>query len=342
MNGGISFVLPVAMRAYTLLEVIIVLVLITTVILLISMALDSYLRPMTINSTEVEEAQLAYTILNIIEKDILSVVVAIRVEQLEVDTSALTGVMGLPGAAELMADYDLEMPTEDFDEYDDEEWEDLMLYGTVPGIYGGIGWIQIDTAKLPRGEFYGSRQIRRDTSLAADRLSASKTVMYYLGADTGEVNLADPRYQPERLVGAIGRSLDPSALQYGLFRRQLDRQAMQYSLQMGTEYEDEQYDEPLAPEVQWIEFYYFDPEAGMEGTPGDWVDMWDMDERQMLPLAVMITVAIRRPDLGRNLLSVGPQSAPEPVVYSLVVPIPLDVEIVPYYYDDEEEWYDEE
>jgi len=330
------------MRAYTLLEVLIVLVLITAVILLVSTALDSYLRPMTINTTEVEEAQLAYTILKTIERDILSVVVAIRVEELEVDTSALTGVMGLPGADELLTDYNLEGLTEEPEEYDDEEWEDQILYGTVPGIYGGIDWIQIDTAKLPRGELYGSRQIRRGTSLAADRLSASKTVMYYLGADTGTVYIDDPRYQPERLVGAIGRSLDPSALQYGLFRRQLARQAMQYSIQMGTEYEDEQFDEPLAPEVEWIEFYYFDPEAGMEGTPGDWVDMWDMDERQMLPLAVMITVAIRRPDLGRNLLSLGSQSAPQPVVYSLVVPIPLDVEIVPYYYDDEEEWYDEE
>ena len=330
------------MRAYTLLEVLIVLVLITSVMLLVSTALDVYLRQTTINRTEVEEAQLAYTILKTIEKDILSVVVAIRVEELEVDTSALTGVMGLPGADELLADYGLEEFTEDFDEYDDEEWEEQMLYGTVPGIYGGIDWIQIDTAKLPRGELYGSRQIRRGTSLAADRLSASKTVMYYLGQDTGMVTIDDPRYQPERLVGAIGRSHDLGALQYGLFRRQLDRQAMQYSIQMGTEYEDEQYDEPLAPEVEWIEFYYFDPEAGMEGTPGDWVEEWDMDERQMLPLAVMITVAIRRPDLGRNLLSLGPQSAPEPVVYSLVVPIPLDVEIVPYYGAEDEEDYFEE
>jgi len=330
------------MRAYTFLEVLIVLVLITTVMLLISTALDIHLRQMTINRTEVEEAQLAYTILRTIEKDILSVVVAIRVEELEVDTSALTGVMGLPGAAELMAEYDLEIPTEDFEEYDDEGWEDQMLYGTVPGIYGGIDWIQIDTAKLPRGELYGSRQIRRGTSLAADRLSASKTVMYYLGPDTGTVSIDDPRYQPEKLTGAIGRSLDLGALQYGLFRRQLDRQAMQFSLQMGLEYEDEQYDEPLAPEVEWIEFYYFDPEAGMEGTPGDWVDAWDMDERHMLPLAVMITVAIRRPDLGRNLLSSGTQSALEPVIYSKIVPFPLDVDIVPYYYDEDEEWYDEE
>ena len=329
------FSLPCAMRAYTLLEVLIVLVLMTTVMLFIGMALDIHVRQMTINSTEVEEAQLARTILDKIARDIRSVVVPVRVEHLEVDVSALTAIMGLPGAGDLLEDFNVE----EFDEYaEDREFEDMMLFGTVPGIYGGLGWIQIDTARLPRGELFGARQIRRGTSLAADRLSASKTVRYYLGRDTGMVSIDDPLYQPERLMGSIGRSLEPGALQYGLFRRQLDRQATQYAIQMGMEFEHEQYDEPLAPEVEWIEFYYFDPEAGLLGATGDWVDAWDMDERQMLPLAVQIVIAIRRPNLGRNLFSLGAQEAPEPVIYSLVVPIPVCVDIVPFY---GEEWYDE-
>ena len=322
------------MRAYTLLEVLIVLVLITTVILLVGMVLDTVLRQMVINRTEVEEAQLARTILKNIERDILSVIVPIREETLEVDTSALTGVMGMPDAADLLGDFNME-DTGESEEYN-KEGEEQVLYGTIPGIYGSLEWIQIDTAKLPRGELYGSRQIRRGTSLAADRLSASKTVMYYLGQDTGMVSIDDPRYQPELLTGSIGRSLDRAALQYGLFRRQLDRQVMQYAIQEGLEYEDEQYDEPIAPEVEWIEFLYFDPEAEATGTTGDWVDAWDMDERQMLPLAVQITVAFRRPNLGRNVFSWGSQTAPEPVIYSLVVPIPLDVDVVPYYEEEEE------
>jgi len=56
----------------------------------------------------------------------------------------------------------------------------------------------------------------------------------------------------------------------------------------------------------------------------------------MLPLAVQITVAIRRPNLRRNLFSWGTQEPPEPVIYSLVVPIPLSVDIVPYYGTEEE------
>jgi len=327
------------MRAFTLLEVIIVLVLISTVLLLISMALDIHLRQIVNNRLDVEEAQLAQTILKSIAKDIRSVVVTIRDENLEVDTAALTAVMGLTGAEDLLADFDFDIPDED-EYYEDDEYEEDMIYGTIPGIYGGADWIQIDTAKLPRGELYGSRQVRRGTSVAADRLSASKTVYYYLGQDTDSISPNDPLYQPERLIGAIGRSLDRSAPQYGLFRRQLDRQVMQHAIQEGLEMEDEQFDELLAPEVAWIEFYYFDPEAALTGTTGDWVDAWDMDERQMLPLAVLITVAIRRPDIGRGLFSSGGQETLEPVVYSLVVPIPVSID-VPYFGEEEDEMYDE-
>jgi hypothetical protein len=159
--------------------------------------------------------------------------------------------------------------------------------------------------------------------------------LYHLGQDTGQLAIDDPRYQPEQLIGSIGRSLDPSAARYGLFRRQLDRQATQYAIQEGMEFEDEQYDEPLAPEVEWIKFYYFDPTIEQVGAMGDWVEEWDMDDRQMLPLAVQITVAIRRPNFGRSLLSLGTAIEKEPVVYSLVVPIPIGVEVPPEY--DEEE-----
>ena len=325
------------MRAYTLVEVLIVLALMTTVLLLVNMALDLHLRQMVINRTEVEEAQLARIILEKIAQDIRSVVVLLREEELEVDTTALTALTGL-GVADIQAQFDLEF-AEEFDEY--EDYEESIIYGVLPGIYGGtdeqgMSWIQVDTAKLPRGEMYGSRQIRRGTSMAADRLSASKTVMYYLGQDTGMVSIDDPRYKPEQFIGAIGRSIDPYALKYGLFRRQLDRQAMQYAIQEGYEFEDEQYDEPFAPEVEWIRFDYFDPTIEQLDMWGDWVDSWDMDERQMLPLAVRITVAIRRPDYGSPMLAWGTTENRD-VVYSLVVPISVSVDIPPL----EEEWDEE-
>ena len=311
-----------AVRAFTLIEILIVLVLMTTLMFLITMAIDVHLRQMTTNRIEVEEAQLARIVLEKIAQEIRSVIVPLREEFLEVDTTALTAVMGIEGASDLLAGLE---GGEEQDEYDDEE--EPYIYGTISGIYGGRDWIQIDTAKLPRGEMYGSRQIRRGTSTAADRLSASKTVLYYLGRDTGQMSIDDQRYQPERLIGAIGRSMDPNAPQYGLFRRQLDRQATQYAIQEGVEFEEEQHDEPLAPEVERIEFYYFDPTIDQLGMIGDWVEEWDMDERQMLPLAIQITVAIRRPHVGRSLLSFGTATEKEPVVYSLIVPIPVSVDV---------------
>ena len=316
-----------AVHAYTLFEVLLVLALLSTLLLLIGTAIDIHIRQMAINRTEVEEAQLARTLLDKIAQDIRSVIVAIREEYLEIDASALTAVMGLESTSDLLEGLEGLMEDEGEGEGEYEETEAPILYGTIPGIYGSSDWIQVDTAKLPRGELYGSRQVRRGTALAADRLSASKTVLYYLGADTGLLTLDDPRYQPEKLIGSLGRSFDYRAAQYGLFRRQLDRQAMQYAIQEGIEFEYEQDDEPLAPEVEWIEFAYFDPTINELGMTGDWISEWDMDERQELPLAVQITVAIRRPDLGRGLLSWGTQQIKEPVVYSKIVMIPVTIDV---------------
>jgi hypothetical protein len=255
-----------------------------------------------------------------------------------VDTAALTAIMGIETAADLLAGAGLEgLETSEEGEYGEEE--ETIIYGVMPGIYGDLEWIQIDAAKLPRGEMFGSRQIRRGTSFAADRLSASKTVLYYLGKDTGQLTLDDPRYQPQQLIGSIGRSLDINAPQYGLFRRQLDRQATQYAIHEGIETEYEQDDEPLAPEVEWIKFYYFDPTIELIDKMGDWVESWDMDDRQMLPLAIQITVAIRRPDFGRSLLSWGSTTTVrEPVIYSTIVLIPVGVDIPP---EEEEEYVDD-
>jgi len=308
-------------RAYTLLEVLIVLTLLTAVLLLVSMALDIHVRQMALNRTEVEEAQLARIVLEKIAQDIRSVVIPLREENLEVNITALT-MMGLDASTGIPID------VAEPDITETENVDETIIYGVVPGIYGDLEWIQIDTAKLPRGEMYGSRQVRRGSSLVSDRLSSSKTVLYYLGRDTGQLTMDDPRYQPERLIGSIGRSLDPNAARYGLFRRQLDRQVTQYAIHEGREMAYEQEDEPFVPEVEWIEFAYFDSTLAQTGTTGDWVEVWDMDERQVLPLAVRITVAIRRPSFGRGLLSWGSSDAvSEPVVYSLIVPIPTSIEI---------------
>ncbi|MDR3199638.1 MAG: hypothetical protein LBU34_17355 [Planctomycetaceae bacterium] len=315
-------------RAYTLFEVLIALALMTVILMFIMMATDLYLRQMAVNRTEVEESQLARAVLEKIARDIRSVIVAVREEQLEVDTESLTSLFGfsadlsVSGAGNSATAGNEAELTEQA-----ESSETSEIYGTMPGIYGDSEWIQIDTALLPRGEMYGSRQTR--SFGMTDRLSPSKTILYYLGGETGQMTgLDDPRYQPDQLMGSLGRSLDSTAVRYGLFRRQLDRYVTQYALNEGLETEYEQYDEPLAPEVEWIEFAYFDPAAGQEGSAGDWVEYWDMDERQTLPTAIRITVAIRKQSFGQSVFSWSDNNTTIPaIVYSLVVPIPVTIEI---------------
>jgi len=323
MNHGIFS--PIAMRAFTLIEVLIVLVLLSTLLLLISMALDIHLRQMSINRTEVEEAQLARVILKTIAQDIRSVIVPLREEQLEVDTGALALAGGMEGTEEVFQEQE---PLEG--DVSSEDYEEPLIYGVLPGIYGDVDWIQIDTARLPRGEMYGTRQVRRGTSYAADRLSVTKTVRYYLGQDTYTLDTDDPRYQPDLFIGALGRSYDVNAPQYGLFRRQLDRQAMQYAYQERHDWEYEQDDEILAPEVESLEFFYFDPTIEQLSTMGDWVDYWDMDERQALPSAVMIVVGIRRADYGNSFMSRRQTDERKRIIYySLVVDMQVSKD-VPY------------
>ncbi|GHT22075.1 hypothetical protein FACS189419_04080 [Planctomycetales bacterium] len=299
-------------RAFTLIEVLIVLGLMTTLLLLISTASNIFLRRMTIDRTEVEEAQLARSVLNLIAADIRNVVNQIREEQIEIDTESLAAALGLTGfedelASELSATGS--GTSEETGETAEEEEE--IIYGQRPGIYGDLNWIQIDTAKLPRGDMYASRQVRHSFSPLSDRLSASKTVMYYLGDDTQQLS-----------EGEV-----PTA-KTGLICRQLDRQVTQYAVNEGEDARNEEYDEAFVPEAYNIEFAYFDPSSKQSGMSGEWLEYWDMDEMQMLPAAVQITLTLRRRSFGQSLFSFGENGGGnDVVVYSLVVPIPVSIEI---------------
>lgn len=324
----LDFVISMPRKAFTFIEVLISLFMMTAILGLVAMSIDINLRNMVVNRTEVEEAQLARAVLEKIAKDIRSVVVALREEELEVDTESLSTIFSVSAGIEGL--YDYQASETESSETSDETTEETEVYGTLPGIYGDLNWIQIDTAKLPRGEMFGSKQDRSAGSILADRLSPSKTILYYLGEDTGQItDLDDPRYQPDRLIGSLGRSQDRSALRYGLFRRQLDRMVSQYALNEGLETEYEQYDEILAPEVENVEFEYFDPTGGQQGETGEWIEYWDMDEMQTLPTAVRITVSIRRQSFGRSFFSSpfgDSNDKPKTVIYSLVVPIPITLE----------------
>lgn len=316
-------------RGFTLFEVVISLLMLIVLLGAIGTAVHSYLGTLDVSRTETAEAQLARAVLEKIGRDLRNIVVPLREEELEVDTDLIQE--SLLGAS---IDSDLQAlagqlgsdSTSATGETSEAEAEEETIYGEMPGIYGDLEWIQIDTARLPRGEMFGSKITTAGVSPLSDRLSPSKTVLYYLGEDTGQRDNAGTWESRAAELDSLGRPRDQRSLKSGLYRRELDRMATQYMLDQGTETEREEYDDLLAPEVEAIQFEYFDP-AETEGSSdsGDWVETWDMDDIGYLPKAVRITVWIRKAGVSRS-ASDNPLTrinGVETVVFSLVVILPV-------------------
>jgi hypothetical protein len=121
----------------------------------------------------------------------------------------------------------------------------------------------------------------------ADRLSDVKTVAYYLDK--------------------------------GLVRREMDRATAAWAVQQGQLADATAGLEPIAPEVTAIEFRYYDG--------AEWVDTWDSAEKEGLPLAVEIAIAIGPTQPPASARSAGMFSnrsteASQPLVYRLLVHLP--------------------
>jgi prepilin-type N-terminal cleavage/methylation domain-containing protein len=332
---------------FTLIEVLISLVLMVIIIGMISLSVDIYLRQMLIHRSGIEEAQLARALLDRISQEIRSVVVQpaeTDAAATEIDSELLISIFGstettgntTTSAANnnwinfVTGETNTPLTSTNPEDGEQSSESNISLKGQMPGIYGESNWIQIDAVRLPRGEFFGSQRMRVGSQYQTDRLSSTKTVYYYLGKDTGTItDVSDPRYKPDQLTGSLGRLTDLTSVQYGLFRREFDRQVTQYIIDEGKESEYEQYDEVIAPEVEWIEFSYFDPSAATStNTSGDWVDYWDMDEKQTFPKAIKITIAIRRQIFGKE-LSDWTESTGENTptnIYSRIVILPIESE----------------
>ncbi|MDR1484457.1 MAG: prepilin-type N-terminal cleavage/methylation domain-containing protein [Planctomycetaceae bacterium] len=344
------------LRAFTLVEVLIALVLILAILGIVSVSVDIYLRQMVVNRSETEEAQLARAILFKLSQELRGTIGGNEQQQETQETQDIELLQSIFGTTNsentATAAPTTAAPATETSSIaglsSELSGEELGLQGVLSGIYGEQSWIQIDTTRIPRGEYYAARKKRTGSQFRTDRLSASKTVYYYLGKDTGTItNTDDPRYKPDKLIGSLGRVTDLSAVKYGLFRREFDRQVTQYINNEGKEDEYEQDDEVIAPEVEWIEFAYFDPNPTTSTTSsgssttsstssttssissttliGEWVDYWDMDEKQSLPKAIKITIAIRREVYGNGLVG-QQQSATETTptnIYSAIVLLPI-------------------
>lgn len=286
-------------RAYTLLEILIALSLLTIVISVIGATVHQQTRLLSVSRTTVLESELARAILERIARDLRSAIIieekVVEEETGEASTTSSDAIMWDPLFGDLAI-----MSSSETDE--SEEAEEIV--GSRTGIYGGTEWLQIDTFQMPRYDSRGGKVTRTTHSFLSDRISAIKTVFYYIGEDTGIVE--SPAIET---TDSLGRTTSiNSAPRCGLFRRVLDRAAHELLLDEGRESEYEPHDFLLAPEITAIEFLYFDGAAPDEDKQSGiaWLDSWDMETMETLPKGIKITLWLRRAN-------------GEPLAFSLIV-----------------------
>ncbi|MCL2624414.1 MAG: hypothetical protein FWD31_12190, partial [Planctomycetaceae bacterium] len=186
-------------RAYTLFEVMLSLALILALMTLIGTALNTHLRSQFHNRLQVEEAQLARALLNRIANDIRAVVLdAERDENTAGSNPSDDEADDMDAYSDFTDEYE-----SDSTSYDDDYLYEYDIVGSKKGIYGGLDWIQIDTYRAIPGERFAvnTDNIYSDHYDDAEYLPelgllscGHKTVLYYLGYDTGMVE-GDEEYQ---------------------------------------------------------------------------------------------------------------------------------------------------
>ena len=170
----------------------------------------------------------------------------------------------------------------------------------LPGLYGTRTELQIDISRLPRLDQYSYDTVPVGESMLFDRLSDVKTVTYFvLDGESGMTASGQPRR--------------------GLVRGELDRVVTAYAAEQGSFEMMANEFEPIAPEVAAVEFEYFDGQ--------EWVDSWDSQEQQGLPMLVRVTLYLYPSELRRGGMDwASPEFAyansEEFLSYSLLVRLP--------------------
>jgi hypothetical protein len=141
----------------------------------------------------------------------------------------------------------------------------------VPGLFGNQFELQVDISRLPRADEYEAAATDATVSQVRDIPSDVKTVAYFL--QTSEEATSD-----EVLPGAAVSGIA------GLARRVQDRAIVSFEAQGGTLDAANHSGTLLAPEVNRLEFRFYD------GT--SWYTEWDSEQMESLPVAVEITVGI--------------------------------------------------
>ncbi len=302
--------------AFTLFEVILSLALSILLMLILGMAVNIHLRVTEVGRSDVERAQLARALLRKIGDDLRGAVWYAPAEASVPSLSSAgeagaggrsgggggppgsggSGISAGGGGGGSGGSGGSEMSTSE---------ASGSLLPTTPGLFGDQYILQVDVSRLPRPELY-DLLVQQDASvLTADMVSEVRTVAYYLGSSSGAGNSYSSG-------GAVGG---------GLVRRDLDRAVTQWAAESGGMDLLDPVAAPLAEEVAGLEFRYFD------GT--EWVYEWDSSERQGLPVAVEIAIAVGSADdttSGASLFDLveAPDSTDgDYTIYRLLVHLPI-------------------
>ena len=272
-------------RGFTLLEVIVALGLVAILLAALGAAVDFHYRVVQKARAQVEEAQLARTLLERIAQDIRGAVPydPVNFEKLIpglVTQAAQSDLASLAGSAGL----DSELLGESTGESNMSElggdWTTTTLPRSVPGLYGGPDWIEVDVSRLPRPDQLSSEITLSSEGRFIDRVSDVKTVAYFVVSPEETIN-----YSFTTMPGVTGFEE-----QGGLVRRELDRAVTVWASQSGELDTIDQQLQPIAPEVAAIQFAYFDGSG--------WTDSWDSGSQGCLPKAVEIRLYLRPKSTG--------------------------------------------
>lgn len=274
-------------RGLTLLEVLLSLGLIAILLSALGAAIDFHYRVVQSARRQVEEAQLARALLERIAQDIRGAVAydPVNFEELIPGLVTQSGSSGLSSLAEeagidpsLFSDSGSDMSISGLA----GDWSSTTLPRSVPGLYGGVDWIEVDVSRPPRPDQLQSEYALSADGLLMDRVSDVKTVAYFVLSPEETIN-----YSFVSMPGVLGFDQ-----QGGLVRRELDRAVTSYAATTGELESVDQQLQPIASEVAAIEFAYFG------GT--SWCDSWDSDANGSLPKAVEIRLYIRSLQQSRS------------------------------------------
>ena len=264
-------------RAFSLFELLLALGLSVFVLGIVGMAIDVNLRMLDSRRSGVEQSQIARAVLKHIATDLRS-----AVQYQPVDLSGIEEVASPDGAASLLESGAAGQLGIDPSTVEDAASSDLSVSTTpsvLPGLYGNQFEMHVDVARLPRLDEY-SMFVQPDPSRSVtDIPSDVKTVAYFV---------QNSNVVEDELTDAIDLADEATSQTFGLVRRELDRAVTQWAYDNGNSQSISSAGDILAPEVEAIEFRYFD------GT--QWLLEWDSTEQESLPIAVEIVIALKSDD----------------------------------------------